>query len=113
MSQTTFSGPVRSLNGFISGSSGTQLSLIQKGSVTVVVAALTAGSEADVAVTVAGALAGDSIVINPPNSAMETGLGIAAVWVSASNTVSIRMSNFSGSTLTGSSTSWSYVLIRS
>lgn len=113
MGRTTFSGPVRSNNGFEIGSSGSTLSLVQKGSVSVTVAALTAGSEADVAVTVTGALAGDAVILTPPNAAMETGLGIAAAWVSASDEVSIRMSNFSGSTLTGSTSSWSYVLIRS
>lgn len=99
--------------GFKTGSSGTQLNLVKKGTVSVVVAALTAAAEADVSVTISGAAAGDIILMTPLDAAMETGLGIAAIWVSAANTVKIRMSNFSGSTLTGSTSNWSYLLIQS
>jgi hypothetical protein len=40
---------------------------------------------------------------------METGVGVLAVWVSAADTVKLRVTNASGSTLTGSTANWNYV----
>ena len=129
---TTFKGPVVSQNGFTGaitgavtattvsastsatvGSTGTALTLVQKGVIAVTVAAGLAAAEEDISLTIAGAAAGDIVILTPLNAAMETGVGIAAVWVSAANTVKVRVSNFSGSTLTGSTANWQYCLIRS
>jgi hypothetical protein len=88
------------------------LTLTKKSSVSVTVAAITAGAEADVDVTITGASLGDAIVIAPRDAAAETGLMWNA-WVSAANTVTIRMTNASGSTLTGSTSNWDYLLISS
>lgn len=92
--------------------SGTAITKILKGTVSVTVAALTAASEADVTVTGTSSVAGDAVIITPPNAAAETGLGVALCWVPASGSITIRMSNFSGSTLTGSTSNWTYTLIR-
>lgn len=94
-------------------STGTLLTQVLKGTVSVTVAALAAGAEADVSVTITGASAGDIILMTPLDASMETGVSVGAVWVSAADTVKIRMSNLYGSTLTGSTAAWSYCLIKS
>lgn len=91
----------------------TAITKVEKGTVSVVVSALAAAAEEDVSVTITGAAAGDYVSVSPNNSAMETGLSIAAVWVSAANTVKIRLSNLNGSGLTGSTSDWTYYLIKS
>lgn len=92
---------------------GTILTRVVKGTVSVTVAATAAAGEEDVSLTISGAAAGDSVFLTPANAAMETGVSIAAVWVSAANTVKVRISNLSGSGLTGSTSDWTYVLIKS
>lgn len=105
---THFKGPVVSTNGFQAGASGASISAINSGTVSVTVAALLAAAEADVDVTISGLAAGDAVVLMPPEAAMETGL-MFNCWVGAANTLSIRMTNASGSTLTGSTTDWTYL----
>ena len=92
---------------------GTALTKIVKGTVSVTLAATTAAAEEDVSLTVSGATVGDTVILTPPDAAMETGVAVLAAWVSAANTIKVRISNVSGSTLTGSTTNWAYCLIRS
>jgi hypothetical protein len=136
MGASHLTGPLTSVNGFIGPitgavtatdvsaatveattsatvGGGTALTKILKGSASVTVAALTAGSEADVTITGTSSVAGDIVVVTPPNAAAETGLGVALAWVPTAGSITIRMSNFSGSSLTGSTSSWTYLLIRS
>ena len=113
MGRTTFSGPVKSNAGIEIGSNGTQLDLVEKGTVSVTVSALAAAAEEDIDVTVSGAATSDLILVNPTEAAAEAGLSVSAAWVSAANTVTIRVSNQSGSGLTGSTENWVYVLISS
>ena len=94
-------------------STGTLLTKILKGTISVTVAAGLAAAEEDVSVTITGAAAGDIVLMTPLNASMETGVGIVAAWVSAADTVKIRISNLSGSTLTGSTAAWSYCIIKS
>lgn len=112
MGATKFSGPVRSSGGFAFGG-GTDISYIQRGTASVVVSALAAGAEEDISVTVTGAQVGDSIMFNPTIAAAETGLGIMACWVSAADTVILRVSNFHTNALAGSTANWPYLLVRS
>jgi hypothetical protein len=113
MGRSTFSGPVKSTNGFEVGSSGTQLSLIKKGTVSVTVSALAAAAEEDITLSISDAVAGDIVILTPPNAAAETGLAKLLEWVSASGSVKLRVGNVSGSSLTGSTADWNYILIRS
>lgn len=114
MSATHFSGPVISAAGFQAGTTGTQLTRILKGTTSVVVPAAVAGAEADITATVTGAAAGDIVKVVPPNASAETGLGVILVWVSAADTIKIRISNFNAAaTLTGSTSNWSYLLVQS
>lgn len=114
MGQTTFTGPVKSKNGFQTGDSGTQITYIQKSSVAVTIATSAAAAEADVAVTVTGAVAGDAVVVTPLAAAAETGLAVVLAWVSATNQVTIRYSNVNAvAALSGSTTNWQVLLVRS
>lgn len=90
----------------------TELTLNLKSVVSVTVAALAAGAEADVDVTIAGAQVGDIVNIAPRDAAAEAGLMWNA-WVSAANTVTIRMTNASAGSLTGSTSNWDYLVISS
>lgn len=113
MAQSNWSGPIKSTNGLIVGSAGTQITKIEKGTVSVVVSALAAAAEEDIDVTISGAAAGDIVLACPTEAAAETGLAILGAWVSAADTVTIRIGNTSGSGLTGSTANWSYLLIKS
>ena len=101
------------ITGSVSIGGGTQITKILKGTVAVTVAADLAAAEEDISVTIAGAAAGDTVIMTPLDAAMETGVGVLAAWVSAANTVKIRVTNASGSTLTGSTANWQYCIIKS
>ena len=81
--------------GLKAGSAGTLITKIEKGTVSVTVSALAAGAEEDIDVTVTGAVAGDAVMVNPTEAAAETGLSVAAAWISAADTLSIRASPIS------------------
>lgn len=53
---------------------------------------IAADAEADVAITVTGAAVGDHVVFNP-TAAPAAGLVFSAAWVSAANTVTVRVRN--------------------
>ena len=109
MAATHFSGPVNSSNGFTAGDSGVQIKGIYSAAIAVTVAADLAAAEEDISLTITGVAPGDVVLLAPINSAMETGVAIVAVWISAANTVKVRVSNVNGSTLTGSTTNWNYL----
>jgi len=113
MGRTTFNGPVRSENGFQFGTDDTQITKMEKGTVSVTVSALAAAAEEDIDVTITGAATADMVMVNPTEAAAETGLSVSAAWVSATDTVTIRVSNQDGSGLTGSTENWRYLLIQS
>lgn len=113
MGQSTFSGPVVSKAGFKAGTNGTTLSQITKGAIAVTVSTLAAAGEEDLDITITGAAVGDVIIVNPLEAAAEAGVSVSAVWISAADTLTIRVSNQSGSELTGSTANWNYTLIKS
>lgn len=90
MALTTFTGPVKSLNGFISGTGSTITEL------TAATASLNFGSiattaSADLTITVAGAAVGDYVTLALP-AAPAAGIVFNA-FVSAANTVTVRATN--------------------
>lgn len=98
----------------VGGSSSTEILAIKKGTVSVVVPAVSASSLADVDVTITGAAVGDVVIVNPTDTAMETDLGIVGAWVATADTVTIRLyNNDSGAAATGSTQNWKYLLIQS
>lgn len=104
MANTTFSGPVRSENGFqiisINQTTGTvtpgaTLTKIRTASASLNFPSISAASQADLTITVTGAAVGDEVVMALP-AAPAAGIVFNA-FVSATDTVTIRASNISGS----------------
>ena len=100
-------------SGLALGSSGTALTKWLKGTVAVTLAATAAAAEEDVTVTITGAAAGDMVMVTPLAAAMETGVAIIGAWVSTADTVKIRVSNVHTASLTGSTSNFSYLIIKS
>lgn len=113
MSRSTFSGPVKSTNGFIAGSDGTQITKILKGTVAVNLASLATVTAADLDITITGAVVGDTVILHPPAADMTAGLLVCQAWVAAADTVTVRVYNASGGTIDEASANWIYTLIRS
>jgi len=111
MSRTTFSGPVKSTNGFTPGTSAVALTQIMKGTVAVDPASITAQESAETSVTITGAATGDVVIMNPPAS-LETGLAFSGARVSAADTVQVRLTNVTGGAVDGTSRTWTYAILR-
>lgn len=94
MARTTFNGPVRSINGFITGS-GATLTKVLTASASLNFPSISAASQADLTITVAGAAVGDEVSLGLP-AAPTAGLVFNA-FVSAANTVTVRASNITAS----------------
>ena len=112
MGRTTFSGPVRSTAGFEFGSSGTQITSIVKGTVAVDPGSVADGATLDVDVTITGAAVGDAVIFHPPED-LAANLEMVGCWVSAANTVTVRLANNSGGAIDQAEKNWIYVLISS
>lgn len=109
----TLSSSMTSAGGIKVSSTGTLITKILKGTISVTLAATAAAAEEDVSLTISGAAAGDIVMLTPLNAAMETGVAIVGAWVSATDTVKVRVSNVHTSSLTGSTANWSYLIIKS
>lgn len=112
MAQSSFSGPVKSDAGFIIGSSGSTLSVALSGTVSINPASLAAGASADESVTISGVAVNDRVILNPPTAGLTAGLHITGVWVSAANTVKVRLYNSTGGAIDEAAGTWSYLVIR-
>ena len=113
MGTSNITSDVVMTGGLTLGSGGSEVSKILKGTVAVTISALNAAAEEDVEVTVTGVAAGDAISVTPLAAAMETGVAIVGAWYSAANKIKIRFSNVHGSTLTGSTSNFTYLIIKS
>lgn len=100
MANTTFSGPVRSQNGFqivsINQTTGTEttgatLTKMLTASASLNFPSISAASQADLTITVTGAAVGDEVVMSLP-AAPTAGIVFNA-FVSATNTVTVRATN--------------------
>jgi hypothetical protein len=115
MANTNFSGSiVQCDNGFegpINVGSGGQLTLIKKAAVSVNLPSINDGAIAEVTVTVSGAVAGDAVIANPP-AAIAAGLGFVGAFVSAADSVKIRVVNLSGAPIDEAAANWVFTLIR-
>jgi hypothetical protein len=94
MAITTFSGPVKSLNGFIVGA-GATVNKILANSATLDFTSIGAGAQGSLTITVVGATVGNAVALALP-AAPAAGLAFDA-FVSATDTVTVRASNVSGS----------------
>jgi hypothetical protein len=94
MANTTFSGPVTSLNGFRAGT-GSTITRVLVGSASLNFAEIAAAASADLTITVTGAAVNDAVDLGLP-AAPAAGL-IFQAFVSAANTVTIRATNITAS----------------
>jgi hypothetical protein len=108
MALTTFSGPVRSLNGFIAGN-GNTITKVLSGSASLNFPSINAASQADLTITVPGAAVGDEVILALP-SGPAAGLVFNA-FVSAANTVTVRASNISGSPVDAGNAAYGVIVI--
>lgn len=108
MALTTFTGPVKSLNGFISGS-GATLSKVLAGSATLDFPSIATTASADLTITVTGAAVGDEVVLALP-AAPAAGLVFNA-FVSAANTVTVRASNITASPVDAGSATYGVIVL--
>jgi len=108
MALTTFSGPVRSLNGFIAGN-GNTITRVLSASASLDFASINAGAQASLTITVTGAAVGDEVIMALP-AAPAAGLVFNA-FVSATDTVTIRASNISGSPVDAAAATYGVIVI--
>lgn len=111
MAQTRFSGPVKSTNGFQPGTSTVALTQIMSGTVSVNPASIAAASTGDTTVTITGVASGDVVVMNPPD-ALEAGLAFGGCWVSAADSVKVRLVNPTAGAVDGAARNWTYAVFR-
>lgn len=118
MANTTFSGPVRSQNGFqivtINQTTGTEtvgavLTKMLVGSAALDFPSINAASQADLTITVTGAAVNDDVVLGLP-AAPTAGLVFNA-FVSAANTVTIRATNVTAAPVDAASATYSVLVI--
>lgn len=123
MSASNFSGPVVSPGGFtgpltgnVASSSvniggGGAFTYAKKAAVTVDPASIAAGAIAEETVTVSGAVAGDLVLVSPPTT-LNAGIGVVGAYVSAADTVKLRLLNSTGGAVDIASASWIFGLLR-
>jgi hypothetical protein len=108
MALTTFSGPVRSLGGFIAGN-GNTITKVLSGSASLNFGSIGAAAQADLTITVTGAAVGDEVVMALP-AAPAAGL-IFNAFVSATNTVTIRASNITAAPVDPAAATFGVIVI--
>jgi hypothetical protein len=117
MANTTFSGPVRSENGFqtivinqLTGTvtSGALVSSILTGSAALNFPSIAAAAQADLTITVTGAVVGSEVVMALP-AAPAAGI-IFNAFVSATDTVTIRATNITALAVDPASATYSVIV---
>jgi hypothetical protein len=110
MARTTFSGPVVSTNGFIAGTGATITSVLKSTS-TIDFGSVLANTTSDsTGITVTGAAVGDAVMVGAPD-AIAAGLVVTA-YVSAANTVKVRVANVTVSPIDPASGSFTVVVVK-
>lgn len=109
MALTTFSGPVRSLNGFIASDGSNTINKVLSGSASLNFGSISAVSQADLTITVTGAATGDEVIMALP-AAPAAGIVFNA-FVSAANTVTIRASNITASPVDPAAATYGVIVI--
>lgn len=104
---TTFSGPVVSTNGFKPGT-GLSISKVLGASAALDFASIAAAASADLTITVTGAAVNNVVSLGLP-AAPTAGL-IFQVFVSATNTVTVRATNITAGAIDAASATYSVVV---
>ena len=110
-STAQITGLLTATAGLKPGTSSVKLTQVYSGTVAVDPGSLTTLTSTDVSVTITGAATGDIVIVNPP-STLESTLACGGAYVSAADTVKIRVSNVSSGTVDGASLTWSYAILR-
>ncbi len=94
------------------GTGGAVLTKVLKGTISVVVPTQAAATSADIAdIAVTGAAVGDSVILNPPTTAVESGLTFYGR-CKAAGFITVNIGNLkAAAALTGSTTNWNYAII--
>lgn len=92
--------------------SGTAITKIVKGTVTIDPASVAATTVATQTFTLTGAVVGDSLTLNIPTAGLTAGMLICQSWVSAADTISVTFYNTTGAPIDLASASWFYQLTR-
>lgn len=74
-------------------------------------ASIAADTAANTQVAVAGVTTADRILAIPPND-LESGLVLQAVWVSAADTIQVRLLNTTAGAIDGASKTWTFIVYR-
>ena len=109
MSLTTFSGPVRSLNGFIASDGSNTITKVLSGSASLNFAEIAAAAQASLTITVTGAAVGDEVIMALP-AAPAAGLVFNA-FVSAADTVTVRASNITAAPVDPAAATYGVIVI--
>ncbi len=113
MANSRFSGPIISANGIKAGTTGTTITKIVKGSVSVNPGNCADNDIVEVTLTITGAAVGDVVIMNPPAAGQTAGLGVCGARVSATDEVKLRLINVSGGAVDEGALTYDYILIRS
>jgi hypothetical protein len=109
MSLTTFSGPVRSLNGFIASDGSNTITKVLSGSASLNFAEIAAAAQASLTITVTGAAVGDEVILALP-AAPAAGIVFNA-FVSAADTVTVRASNITAAPVDPAAATYGVIVI--
>jgi len=108
MALTTFTGPVKSLNGFISGS-GATITKVLSNSASLNFGSIATTASADLTITVTGAAVGDEVILALP-AAPAAGIVFNA-FVSAANTVTVRATNVTADAVDPAAATYGVIVI--
>jgi len=110
MAATHFSGPVVSDNGFVAGTGNTVTAVLTATS-TIDFTSLLANTTADSSgITVTGAVVGDVVMVGPP-ATIASGLVVTG-YVSAADTVKVRVANVTASPIDPASGSFRVTVLK-
>jgi len=90
---------------------GGDISKIMLGTVSIDPASLAAGAEADTSVTITGAAVNSVVVISPPAAGLTSGIEICGAWVSAADTVKVRLRNNTGGAVDQAAATCAYLIV--
>lgn len=127
MGASHVSGPLTSAAGFVGDVTGNAtgniasssvniggggaLSYVKKATVSVDLASISTLAVVETSVTVTGAATGDAVIATPP-AALAAGLMVVGAFVSAANTVKLRVYNSTGGSIDEAAANWVFTLIR-
>jgi hypothetical protein len=90
------------------GSAGTGVLKFASGTVTIDFGSVSANNTGTQTATITGAATGDVVLLNIP-SGLEAGLVLAGCYVSAADTITVRLANVTGSPIDPASASYRYI----